>query len=441
MSTAVVFGSGRVARPALRTLLATGHRVVVATNLPDQAKGLLDPGDDAEVVEVDASNRASVRAAVARGDGVLSLLPPALHVRVAEACFSERRHFVSTSYASEEMRALDGVARRRELTFLNEIGADPGVDHMQVARAVRRIRDAGGRVRSLRSVCGGLPAPEAADNPLKYKISWTPRGVVISAGRPARYLQDDDVVPVGRFRIFDAPGRLTLDGLGEFESLPNGDSLRYLDEYGLGEPRTLFRGTLRWAGWCATWSALCRLGYADDAPDASLAGSTWAVEMWHAAGGREGESARQAAARVLGLPLDDTVLRHLDWLGLFADEPLPEGATSQADLLVHRMEQTMGYRPGERDMVALHHELEFEDAEGRPHRCRSHLVEYGDPEGDSAMARMVGLPAAFALHRILTGEIRERGVLLPVIPGVWEPVLADLEAAGLREQEEVEALA
>ena len=440
MRTAVVFGSGHVARPAIRTLLDTGHRVIVATNDLPAARAMLDGHSSGEVVEVDATSRASVRAAVARGDGVISLLPVHLHVRVAEACLDERRHFVSTSYTSEEVRALNGLARRRGLVFLNEIGADPGLDHMQATRAVHRIHEAGGTVRSLRSVCGGLPAPEAANNPFRYKLSWAPRGVVMAGGRRARYLENGELVHVRSFGIFDHPAALTIDGLGDFESLPNGDSLRYLDAYGLDEPHTLFRGTLRWAGWSETWAALCRLGYLDDSPDASLSESTWAEEAWHTASGREGESPRVAVARALRVPAEHAILDRLEWLGLFLDETMPEDAGSRADLLVRRMEETMRYEDGERDMLALHHEIEYTDSSGAPHAYRAHLTAFGHPGGDTAMARTVGQPAALGLRRILDGTIQQPGVRIPVDRDIWEPVLADLAAAGVEETEETVAL-
>jgi hypothetical protein len=334
------------------------------------------------------------------------------------------------------MGALDGLARRRDLLFLNETGADPGIDHMLAVRAVQRINDAGGRVTALRSLCGGLPAPEAADNPFRYKLSWAPQGVVLAGARSARYLEDDELVHVRRFHIFDRPVTVSIDGLGDFESLPNGDSLRYLDSYLVGDPRTFLRGTLRWTGWSETWAALCRLGFVDDTPDAALMGSTYAVEIWHAAGGRGGESPRAAVARALSLPSDHAVLDRLDWLGLFADEPLPESASSRTDLLVSRMAATMAYENGERDMLALLHEIDYEDASGRPLRLRVRLTEFGDPQGDSAMARTVGLPAAFAMRRILDGTISLTGVHIPVLPEFYEPILADLASAGLEEVEE-----
>jgi saccharopine dehydrogenase-like NADP-dependent oxidoreductase len=412
------------------------HRVVVATDQPQAARALLGGHANGEVVGADASDAAELRALVRRGEVVVSLLPAGLHPRVAEACLAERRHLVTTSYVSEEMRALDALARRRGLLFLNEIGADPGIDHMQATRLVHRVRAEGGRVTGFRSMCGGLPAPEARDNPFAYKVSWSPRGVVLAGGRPARFLEDGELVPVARFTIFDRARDVEIPELGRFECVPNGDALRYLEAYDLDDVDTLFRGTLRWPGWSATWSALCRLGFVDDAPGAGLSGATYAAETRHAARAREGESARGAAARALGLPESDAILDRWEWLGLFADEPVPQGARMRMDLLVRRMEERMTFREGERDLLVMVHEVSYRDARGRPGAIRASLVEYGRPGGDTAMARTVGLPAGFAARRILDGSLTERGVRIPVVPSLFEPILRDLAGAGIRERVE-----
>ncbi|GJM44455.1 MAG: saccharopine dehydrogenase [Gemmatimonadota bacterium] len=433
MKKVVIFGSGHVARPAIRTLLETGHEVVVATNDEDAALRMIDGHAHGTVRAIDASDADDVRAAVRGADAALSLLPVQYHVRIAEACVAERLSFVTTSYVSEEMRSLDGLARRRKLLFLNEVGADPGIDHMQAMRLIHKVKEQGGQVTGFRSVCGGLPAPEAADNPIKYKLSWTPRGVVMAGGRRARYLEDGKLVPVPRFTIFDHAAEIDTPEFGTLESIPNGDSLRYLDEYGLDDVSTLFRGTLRWPGWSRLWSCLTRLGYLDGSPDASLSGSTYAVEMWHAAGGREAESSQTAAARALGMEPKDPVVMAMKWLGLFADRAVPRKAQSRADLLVSRMRRKLKYEAGERDMLVLHHQVDWIDQDERPRRMTASMTEYGVPNGDTAMSRTVGLPSAIAIRRTLDGTIRETGVRIPTLPSIYEPILTDLEAHGIRE--------
>ncbi len=433
MKTVVVFGSGHVARPAIRTLLETGHRVLVATDRPEAARAMIAGFPHGEVVEADATDAKAVRAQVRRGDLTISLLPVAFHVLVAEACLQEGRHFVTTSYVSEEMRALDGAARRAGILLLNEIGADPGIDHMQAMRMIHGVRERGGRVTGLYSVCGGLPAPETNDNPFGYKISWSTRGVALAGKRTARYLEGGEVVHVGPYRIFDSPREVEIDGLGMMESYANGDSIRFIDEYDLDGVSRMFRGSLRWPGWCSTWAALSHLGWVDDAPDAALVASTFADEMRRAAGAAPGVAAREAAAHALQLPVDHDILVRMDWLGLFAEEPTPEGAQSRLDLLVDRMDARLRYEEGERDMLVLYHEIEFEDGEGRPGKLCSSMIEYGILGEDTAMARTVGIPAGHAARRILDGTISLTGVRIPVIPEIYQPILADLAGDGIVE--------
>ena len=233
MKTVVVFGSGHVARPAIRTLLKMGHPVLVATNQPEMAQPMVEGFARGEVIETDVTNATRVREIVRRGDAAISLLPRIFHVLIAEACLEESRHFVTTSYVSEEMRGLDGPARRSELLFLNEIGADPGIDHMQAIKLIHGVQNKGGHVTGIYSVCGGLPAPEANDNPLGYKISWSPRGVAMTGQRRARYLENGKVVHVGPYEIFQSARKVEIDGLGTMETYANGDSLRFIDEYAL----------------------------------------------------------------------------------------------------------------------------------------------------------------------------------------------------------------
>jgi len=434
MKTVVVFGSGHVARPAIRTLLELGYKVLVATNQPETAHPMVEGFAHGEVIEVDVTNSSQVQKIVRRGDLAISLLPRTFHVLIAEACLKEKRHFITTSYVSDEMRGLHGAALRADLLFLNEIGADPGIDHMQAMKLVHAVQNEGGRVTGISSVCGGLPAPEANDNPLGYKISWSPGGVAQSGRRRARYLENGKVVHVGPFEIFDRAREVEIDGLGKLESYANGDSLRFVDEYALSDLRTLFRGTLRWPGWCETWAALSHLGWVDDAPDAALIDSTYADEMRRTAGGANEPNVRTAVARVLKLPKSHSVLDRLEWLGLFESAPVPAGSSSRIDLLAARMATKLSYREKERDMLALHHEIDFEDRHGKPGKYRSVMIEYGIPGGDSAMARTVGIPAAFAAHRALDGSIRLRGVRIPVHPEIYQPVLGDLATCGIQDK-------
>jgi saccharopine dehydrogenase-like NADP-dependent oxidoreductase len=427
----VVFGSGHVARPAIRTLLETGHAVRVATDQPAVAETMIDGHPHGEAVLVDAMDSGSIRSMLNDADAAISLLPASFHLRVARACLEAGAHFVTASYLSAEMRKLHEDARARGLTFLNEVGADPGIDHMQAMRILDGIRESGGTPTGFYSVCGGLPAPEANDNPLAYKISWSTRGVALAGKRPARYLRDGEVVVTKPFEIFQSPRSIHLEGLGDFEAYPNGDSVRFIEEYGLRDMQRMFRGSLRFTGWCETWVALAKMGLVDDRRSE---GATYADAFRSLVGADSSQSPRDAAAALLEINRDHALLDRLEWLGLFDDTPIVLENATYLDLLVDRMDQRLRFAEGERDMLVLYHEVDYHAADGTPRQTRATTVEYGIPRGDSAMARTVGLPAAYAIRRILDGSITRPGVCIPVDRECYEPILADLAEAGIHEE-------
>jgi saccharopine dehydrogenase-like NADP-dependent oxidoreductase len=426
----VVFGSGYVARPAVRTLLETGHAVRVATDQPAVAETMIDGHPHGEAVLANATDPASIRSMLEGADAAISLLPVSFHVRVARACLEAGVHFVTASYVSEEMRGLHEDACTRGLTFLNEVGADPGIDHMQAMRILDGIRESGGTPTGFYSVCGGLPAPEANDNPFGYKISWSTRGVALAGKRPVQFLRDGEIVVTKPFEIFQSPRRIHLEGLGDFEAYPNGDSVRFIEEYGLRDMQRMFRGSLRFTGWCETWAALAKLRLIDDR---RAEGATYADAFRTAVAATPSQAPRDAAAALLGINDDHALLDRLEWLGLFEDAPITLENPTYLDLLVDRMDQRLRFAEGERDMLVLYHEVDYRDADGAQRQTRATMVEYGIPKGDSAMARTVGLPAAYAICRILDGSITRRGVCIPVDRESYEPILADLADAGIHE--------
>ncbi len=413
MKTAVVFGAGKVAAPALRAILGRGHRVRVATDQPGAAHALLSGHVRGEVEALDARDENAVASAVARGDLALSLLPANLHGPVARACVAARRPFLSTSYASPEIRALDGEARARGVLLLNECGLDPGLDHLLAVDLAERARADGVRIVGFRSLCGGIPAPESNDNPFGYKLSWSTRGVALAGTRPARYRDDGREVECGPGEIFRDPRTCDVEGVGTLEFYPNGDALPYAKKYGLHEASTIYRGTFRWPGWCETWSAIARLGWLDEKSPAE-------------------RPTREEAARQLCLAPSHRILDRLDWLGLLADgAKLPPGA-SKLDALIARMDARLGYAPGEVDLVVLRDEIDVVGKDGSRSTRASTIAARGVPHGDSAMATLVGLPAGLAACRILEGSFGGSGVRIPVDPPVVHALLADLAAAGIR---------
>jgi saccharopine dehydrogenase-like NADP-dependent oxidoreductase len=302
-------------------------------------------------------------------------------------------------------------------------------------RVIHRVQQEGGEITSFMSWCGGLPAPEAATNPLGYKFSWSPRGVLLAGRNSAHYLRDGQEVTIPGGELFEHTWPVPVEVEGkviEFEGYPNRDSLPYRHAYGIESTRTMFRGTLRYPGWCATLRAVSAMGWlGEEPPDSSPAGTY--AQLTRRLIGSEGDLTADTAV-FLGSAPDSPVMHSLAWLGLLGDEPLPAGARAPVDILTARMLELMSYAPGERDLLVLKHEFRARYADSAQ-QISSTMVDFGIPGGDSSMARTVGLPAAIGAKLILHDKISRTGVLTPVVPEIYEPVLAELEELGIRFEE------
>ncbi len=435
MNNILVLGAGRVARPLLRYLLARGDTRVVAASLQASpgVERLLAAHPRGAFLQVDATDTAAIRPLVLEADVVVGLLPSVLNTGIARLCVAERRPFVNTSYTPPEMLELDPEARRNGVLLLNEVGLDPGLDHMSAVRMIRRVRAAGGRVERFMSCCGGLPAPDANTNPWGYKFSWHPRGVLLAGLQPARFIRGGDPVEISGPDLFDHRWRYEVEELGTFEIYPNRDATAYLDAYRLDGAEGFFRGTIRYPGWCETLKAVADLGLLDLEERPWPAGTTWADLA--SRNGRDGASAAERVAGILGVDPDAPVIARLEWAGLLSDRPVGGRTAAPLDLLSERLQKLMFYRHGERDLVVLKHTLTAAFPDGSTQILTSRLVATGDPWGDPAMAQTVGLPAAIATHRIVTGKVTATGVQIPVLPEIADPVLDELENQGFRFRE------
>jgi saccharopine dehydrogenase-like NADP-dependent oxidoreductase len=431
MKRVLLLGAGFVSRPLVAHLTEQPDLSLTVADL-DAAKAsrVVAGRPRAEAVAASLDDAGLLATLVGAADLVVSLLPATLHVAVANVAISKRVPMVTTSYVSDEMRALDGAAREAGILLLNEIGLDPGLDHMSAMRMIRAVRAEGARLVSFRSCCGGLPSPEANTNPWGYKFSWSPRGVLEAGRRPARWLENDRVVEVPGGEIFTRAEPYDVPEVGRLEVYPNRDSVAYVATYGIEGVRTMFRGTLRYPGWCETLLVLARLGLLDDAERSWRAGTTHEEFMEAFAAPGAGTIAERVASRA-GVPAGSAVMQRLRWTGLFSRRPLGGPRMAPIDVLCARLIESLAYAAGERDMIVLRHELGVVEADGRSATRVSSLVALGDPGGDSAMARTVALPAAVAVGLILDGRIGATGVRIPVEPAIYEPVLDALEPMGL----------
>jgi saccharopine dehydrogenase-like NADP-dependent oxidoreductase len=426
----LVLGAGLVSRPLVRDLAKRRElAVTIADREESKAREVLgqDPGT---AIALDVADDNAIAARVRDADLVVSLLPFTLHVGVAKIAIDAKRPVVTTSYVAPEMRALDGAARHAGVLVLNEIGLDPGLDHMSAMRVIDRVRRDGGRLTSFRSCCGGIPAPDADTNPWHYKFSWSPRGVLLAGRSGARWLDDGRMMEVDAAHLYAQAAPYEIRGLPPMEVYPNRDSLAYVPTYGIEGVQTMFRGTLRWPGWAETLEAIGRLGLLDATSRPWRSGTTLAQLAESLAAPGTGPLRARLAARA-GVAADSAVMDRLAWAGLLSDREIGKAEASPLDVLEAMLASTMAYAPGERDLVVLRHEFGFE-RDGRLHREESTLVAYGEPGGDSAMARTVSLPAAAAVRLILEGKILETGVRIPVDAKIYEPVLDALESVGIR---------
>jgi saccharopine dehydrogenase-like NADP-dependent oxidoreductase len=344
---------------------------------------------------------------------------------------------VTTSYVSPAMQELDQPAGGAGVTILNEIGVDPGLDHMSAMRVIDGAQRRGGRIAAFRSYCGGLPAPEANDNPLGYKFSWAPRGVLLAGRNSARYLLDGRKIEVPAQRLFRDMHILAIDGLGDYEAYPNRDSIGYIDNYGLSGIQTMYRATLRNMGWCDCLFNFGKLNLLS-LDEVDVRGKTYGAFMRNLLGCGDADDLPTATAARLGIPREAFPIFCLEWLGMFSDREFRADRLAPIDALGEQMFEKLAFRPGERDMLVLHHDFRIEFPGGAHERVVSQLIDFGIPHGDSSMSRTVSLPAAIGVDLILSGKIQRPGVLRPVTPDIYNPILDGLAEMGIACREKTE---
>lgn len=441
MKKVLVLGAGLVARPHVRYLLdVPDFEVTVASRTVTKAEALVEGHDRGKAVALDVNDDVALESLVRRCDLAVSMLPYAYHPKVAALCVKHGKHMVTTSYVKESMQALDGPAKEAGVILVNEIGVDPGIDHMSAMKVIHEVERKGGTIASFVSWTGGLPAPEASDNPFGYKFSWSPRGVLLAGKNAARFQKEGQIVEIPGEELFEHYWPVDVQGLGEFEGYPNRDSMPYTETYGIQPAEWMFRGTLRNVGWCATLKKIVEMGMLDETPWSDLPATFREFTARLLDVSPDADLPRYLAGQ-WGLCDDAKPITDLAWLGLFSDDPLPEGQNTPLDILTARMQAMMAYKPGERDMLVMQHEFVAEYADRRE-AITATMIDYGIPFGDTSMSRTVGLPAAIAVRLILHGEMAGlTGVHVPVIPEIYEPVLRELAEFGIGLTEKVELIA
>lgn len=432
MKKILVLGAGLVSRPGVNYLLEQKNlSVTVASRTVSKAEKLVKGHANGRAAAVDVENDQALAALIKEHDLVISLLPWIHHVKVANMCLEYGKDMVTTSYVSEGMKKLAKPVLEKGLIFLNEIGVDPGIDHMSAMKIIHAVEAEGGKVLHFHSYCGGLPAPEDNDNPFGYKFSWSPRGVVLASRNSARFLENGKIVEIEGKNLFLNPKVEEIEGLGKFEVYPNRDSVPYKDTYGLKDALTVIRGTYRNLGWCATLKKIVDLGLVDETPQANLKDVTFKKMMADLVGCPADQHVKEATAKKLGIPANSEIIKRLEWLGLFSDEPVAP-FDNRLDILSQRLQEKLFFKEGEKDMLILRHRFIVENKDKTRDLITSTLIDFGIPFGDSSMARTVSLPMAIATRLIAEGRITMKGVQTPVHPEIYGPVLRELETMNIK---------
>lgn len=440
MKKIVILGAGLVARPLVRYLLdQPDFEVEVASRTVSKAIRLINNHPHGTAKELNLKDDAALREEISRADLVISMVPYSFHPKVAKYCIDFNKHMVTTSYVSEIMKNLDGEAKRAGILILNEVGLDPGIDHMEAMRIIHEVEEKGGEITSFISYCGGLPAPEANTNPFGYKFSWSPMGVLLAGKNSAQYIKDGQQIFISSRDLFENYNIIQIEGLGDFEGYPNRNSLPYIDLYNIKSTKTMLRGTLRNIGWCPTLKKIVDLGLLDEEKK-EWTGLTYNDFLRRLMNAPLEKDVKKALSNYLSIKEDSDIIKRLEWLDILSDDPLLIDKGSALDILGAKMLEKLQFEKGERDMIILQHTFEASYPDGKKERITSTLIDFGIPDGDSSMARTVGLPAAISTKLILKEKIKKTGVYIPILPEIYVPILQELKGLGIEFKEKKEEI-
>jgi len=503
MKNILLFGAGKSATVLIQYLLenaiAENWQLTLADANLEMAQQKLGNSTYGKAVSIDITDAAARKSLIQQADIVISLMPPALHFLIAQDCVEQKKNLLTASYVDEQMRSLQNAIEKNGLLFLCEMGLDPGIDHMSAKKLIDSIHSDGGAITSFLSHCGGLVAPESDDNPWHYKISWNPRNVVMAGKAGAMYKQNNEIVELNYEDLFAEKRYVAVPGHEVLCWYPNRDSLSYIPVYGLQETATFIRTTLRHPDFMYGWKNVvdlkltsetemydtdnCTLysffkehmdknGFSEwleqklreqfDATKGLLAELVNLVELEQQASEKGMEPVEEFmmvdekgdlkeldiddlkinAAATLADRMHDAslTLKQLFYLGMDDEQTLiNKGRCSSAGVLQFALEKKLALQPSDKDMIIMLHEVEF-TKENKNYKSTSTLLLKGDDDVHTAMAKTVGLPLGVAPKLILNGTITSKGLQIPVIKEIYEPVLHALQQHGIEFKEETQRL-
>jgi saccharopine dehydrogenase-like NADP-dependent oxidoreductase len=437
MRKILVIGAGKSASNLITYLIGKSEQenlhITIGDLTIEHAQSLIKNSANATAIKLDIFNEDDRKSAVQNADIVISMLPARFHIEVAKDCVVYGKHMVTASYISPEMKALDTEAKAKGLVFMNEIGLDPGLDHMSAMQVIDKIHDNGGKMLLFESFCGGLVAPESDTNLWNYKFTWNPRNVVLAGqGGAATFIQEGKYKYIPYNRLFRRTEFLEVEGYGKFEAYANRDSLSYRSIYGLDNIPTLYRGTIRRVGYSKAWNSFITLGMTDD---------SYTIENSENMSYRDfvnsflpyspTDSVELKFRHGLKIDQDDVIWDKYLELDLFsATKKVGLVNATPAQILQKILLDSWTLQEDDKDMIVMYHKFGYE-LNGNKHQIDSKMVILGDNQTFTAMSKTVGLPVAIATLQILNGKIKTPGVQLPITKEVYTPILKELENYGV----------
>ena len=441
MKKILVIGSGRSAVTLIKYLLDNAEvnnwQVTVADFSEELAKVAVANHSSGKAIFFNVTDDKQRQTEIENTDIVISMLPARMHITVAKACIRLGKNLVTASYVSKEIFALDEKAKNAGIILLNEIGLDPGIDHMSAMQVIDSIKENGGELTSFKSFCGGLVHPDYDTNPWHYKFTWNPRNVVLAGQGTAQYIKHGRYKYIPYHKLFERTEQINILDAGEFEGYANRDSLNYRKAYGLEKIPTLFRGTLRRKGFCKSWNMFVQLGMTDD---------TYKVENVENMTYREfinlffpfnnKMSVEKKFCDYLNISIDSDEFKKAQWLGVFSDTNIGMKDATPAQIFQKICEEKWTLGAEDKDLIVMQHQFEYVQ-NGEQKKLNSSLLVFGDDPRYTAMAKTVGLPLAIATKLILSGEINSVGVKIPTTKDIYIPVLKELSENGINFVEEL----
>ncbi|ARV07453.1 saccharopine dehydrogenase [Polaribacter sp. SA4-10] len=437
MKSILIIGAGKSSSALIKYLLDKSNQeslfLTIGDISTDNAKKLINNHKNAKAIVLDVFNKEQREEEIVKADIVISMLPARFHLDVAKDCITFGKHMVTASYISDEMKALDPLAKEKGLVFMNEIGLDPGIDHMSAMQVIDNIKDAGGKMLLFESFCGGIVAPESDNNLWNYKFTWNPRNVVLAGqGGAAMFIQEGTYKYIPYSKLFRRSEFITVHGNGKFEAIANRDSLKYRTVYGLEGIPTMYRGTIRKVGFSRAWNIFVQLGMTDD---------SYTIEESENMSYRDfvnlflayspSDSVELKLRSYLQIDQDDVMWEKLIELDIFnPDKKIGLKNATPAQMLQSILEKSWTLAEDDKDMIVMQHLFGYE-LEGKKYQIESSFVVLGENQTYTAMSKTVGLPVGIAAIKILKGEIKTPGVQIPISKEVYEPILKELEEHGI----------